>query len=132
MYRMLVKELLPSRTRAIELGGLMRTSHSFQVGEQVIFRMSKRSVHPGPRAVHVRPELAGEGYQYEVDKFWTVRAVRDKKVVLLTRRGKIRVVDASDLALRRRTPVESIPPANLMVPMTIPLSWAQLAGRQPD
>ncbi len=38
----------------------------------------------------------GEGYQYEVDKFWTVREVRETELVLLTRRGKVRVVDIAD------------------------------------
>jgi predicted SPOUT superfamily RNA methylase MTH1 len=89
------------RLGAIEARAMMRSSHSFQVGERVIFRMIKRSVHPGPRAVHVRPEPAGEGYQYEVNKFWTVSEVRDNQVVLVTRRGKTRVVDANDPALRR-------------------------------
>jgi len=44
----------------------------------------------------VRPEPLGEGYQYEVDKFWTVREVRDNELVVLTRRGKIRAVDIGD------------------------------------
>jgi hypothetical protein len=89
------------RLAGLDVGSAMRTSNAFRVGERVIFRMSKRSAHPGPRAVHVRPETAGEGYQYEVNKFWTVREVRGDQLVLLTRRGKLRVVNASDPALRR-------------------------------
>jgi hypothetical protein len=71
------------------------------VGEPVIFRASKRSTHPGPRARHVRPEVGGEGYQYEVDKFWAVREISGDQLVLLTRRGKVRVVEMRDPALRR-------------------------------
>lgn len=79
----------------------MRDVSWYRVGDRVIFRASKRSTHPGPRARHVRPELSGEGYQYEVDKFWAVREVRGRELVLVTRRGKLRVVDGDDPALHR-------------------------------
>jgi hypothetical protein len=61
----------------------------------------KRSTHPGPRARHVRPERSGEGYQYEVDKFWAVGEVRNDQLVLITRRGKVRVVESNDPLVRR-------------------------------
>ena len=73
----------------------------YRVGDRVIYRATSRSTHPGPRALHVRPEISGEGYQYEVDKFWAVQEVRTNVLVLVTRRGKLRVVDASDPLLRR-------------------------------
>ena len=79
----------------------MRGAQSFRTGDRVVVRVFKRSTHPGPRALHVRPEQSGEGYQYEVDKFWTVSEVRGDKLVLLTRRGKVRAVDVSDPGIRR-------------------------------
>ena len=79
----------------------MRDVPSYQVGDRVVFRAFKRSTHPGPRAQHVRPEPSGDGYQYEVDKFWSVRETRGGQLVLITRRGKQHVVDSSDPALRR-------------------------------
>lgn len=85
----------------MEVAVKMFDTPSYRVGEPVIFRASKRSTHPGPRAQHVRPEISGDGYQYEVDKYWAVREVAGNQLVLLTRRGKTRVVDAGDPALRR-------------------------------
>ncbi len=80
----------------------MSDAHTlFHAGELVICRVCKRSTHPGPRAVDVRPERAGEGYLYEVEKFWTVRAVNGDQLEILTRRGKLRVVNAFDPAIRK-------------------------------
>jgi hypothetical protein len=79
----------------------MKEAPSYQVGDRVVFRACKRSTHPGPRAQHVRPEPSGEGYQYEVDKFWIVRERRGEQLILVTRRGKLRAVDNNDPALRR-------------------------------
>lgn len=68
----------------------------FHVGDWVVYSVSKRSTHPGPRARDIRPEPCGEGYYYLVDKYWVVQEVRDATVVLMTRRGKLHEVDASD------------------------------------
>ena len=78
----------------------MPNQPTYHTGEPVICRVFKRSTHPGPRARSVRPEVSGEGYSYEVDKFWAVREVRGREVVLITRRGKTHVVDAADPTLR--------------------------------
>ncbi|MDB5333369.1 MAG: hypothetical protein JWP03_4520 [Phycisphaerales bacterium] len=72
----------------------------FQTGDRVVFRVAKRSTHPGPRARGVRPEPQGEGYHYHVDKFWTVVAVRENGLLLQTRRGKLRQVNVGDPDLR--------------------------------
>jgi len=76
-------------------------SRQYQPGEKVICTVSKRSPHPGRRAYDVRPETSGEAYQYQVDKFWTVQEVRDSQVVLLTRRGKTRLIDRDDPSIHR-------------------------------
>jgi len=74
----------------------------YKVGDRVIFRMLKRSAHPGPRAKAIEPELRGEDYRYEVDKFWVVAEVRsDDQLLLRTRRGKERVLRSDDPNLRR-------------------------------
>jgi len=72
----------------------------FHVGERVVFRTTKHSAHPGPRARDVRPESLGEGYQYCVDKYWVVEEVRSGDVVVVTRRGKRHVIHADDPRLR--------------------------------
>lgn len=74
--------------------------NAFQTGDRVVVRVFKRSTHPGPRAMHVRPEQSGDGYQYEVDKFWAVSEVRGDKLVLVTRRGKLRFADLNDPGIR--------------------------------
>ena len=72
----------------------------FRSGQPVVYCATKRSTHPGPRAVDVRPEECGEGYQYHVNKYWVVEQADGDQVVLLTRKGKRHVIDVHDPNLR--------------------------------
>ena len=72
----------------------------YKPGDPVIFRVTKQSTDPGPRAVDVHPAQSGETYSYQVDKFWTVSAVNGDTVLLVTRRGKQRTVSKTDIRLR--------------------------------
>ncbi len=73
----------------------------FKIGDRVIYRLTKHSTHPGPRAKDVRPQPAGDDYSYVVDKFWVVAEVEaDGRLRLRTRKGKERVVDSHDANLR--------------------------------
>ena len=74
--------------------------HDYKPGDPVIFRVTKQSTDPGPRAVDVHPAQAGDTYSYQVDKFWTVHEVGTETVQLVTRRGKQRSVSKSDLRMR--------------------------------
>jgi hypothetical protein len=73
----------------------------FQPGDPVIYRKTKRSERPGPRARKVQPSPKGEEYLYEVDKFWTVAEMRGDQLLLVTRRGKQHLVDRKTPNLRR-------------------------------
>ena len=74
----------------------------FAPGDWVIYRKTKHSPHPGPRASNVTPAKAGDLYGYTVDKFWIVRSIdAQKNVTLETRTGKQHVVGLDDPALRR-------------------------------
>lgn len=73
----------------------------YRVGDPVVFRVTKQSTDPGPRAVDIHPAPSGETYSYQVDKFWTVKQIQsDGKLNLITRRGKERTVSQDDLRLR--------------------------------
>lgn len=74
--------------------------NEYKPGDPVIFRVTKESVDPGPRAVEVHPAQSGETYSYQVDKFWTVQKVSQNAVHLVTRRGKQRIVSKDDIRLR--------------------------------
>ncbi len=79
----------------------MRCVHRYHKGDPVVFRMTKRSASPGPRAANIAPEPLGEDYHYFVDKYWTVAEAReDGQVVVRTRRGKVHVLDADHPELR--------------------------------
>jgi hypothetical protein len=78
-----------------------RTGGMYRPGDRVIYTATKHSAHPGPRAEAVEPELNGEGYSYAVKKYWVVVSVHpDGKLLVATRRGKHRLVPASDPRLR--------------------------------
>jgi hypothetical protein len=71
-------------------------------GDWVIFRKTKHSEHPGPRASNVSPAPFGEGYNYTIDKYWVVHEVLpDGSLRLITRRGKEHTVAPNDPRLRR-------------------------------
>ena len=78
----------------------------YQPGDCVVYKKSKHTEHPGPRAQNVRPALRGETYTYFVDKFWVVATVigdsqGDSQLLLRTRRGKEHVVSVNDPNLRQ-------------------------------
>jgi hypothetical protein len=78
----------------------MRTN--YQPGDAVVFRITKQSTDPGPRAVDIFPAAGGDTYSYQVDKFWTVKEVDPNGTLqIITRRGKQRSVSKDDLRLRR-------------------------------
>ncbi len=80
----------------------MISGPQFQPGDPVVFRKTKWSASPGPRAEQVDPEPRGEEYHYVVDKYWVVADVQDDgQLVLRTRRGKTHVIRADHPALRR-------------------------------
>ena len=70
-------------------------------GDYVVYRKTKFSRRPGPRAVNVRPATNGDSYNYVVDKFWVVQRVDDGTVTLRTPRGKTHTVRSDDPLLRR-------------------------------
>lgn len=81
----------------------MRTA-KFSAGDWVIYRKTKFSSHPSPRARNVAPSKSGEGYVYNVDKFWIVVEVSEDGVLYaMTRRGKLQQIVPSDPNLHRAT-----------------------------
>jgi len=83
----------------------MLTKHptsSYKVGDCVIYRKTKYSDHPGPRARRISPTQNGDEYIYLVDKFWVVEEVQaDGQIVLRTRRGKQHTISSEDPKLRK-------------------------------
>lgn len=75
----------------------------------MVYRKSKRSTSPGPRAQGVMASTKGEKYSYVVDKFWVVEDVLPNRNVLLrTRRGKLHQVSADDINLRPARWIERV------------------------
>lgn len=70
-------------------------------GDWVVYRKSKRSRSPGPRAAHVNASSKGETYTYTVDKFWVVdQLLPEGQLLLRTSTGKTNVLAADDFNLR--------------------------------
>ena len=73
----------------------------FTVGSPVIYRKTKHSVHPGPRAQSVSPAKHGDSYGYYVEKPWLVLECKSPDTIIVkTRRGKRIELDANDPNLR--------------------------------
>ena len=70
-------------------------SNKYQVGDRVVFAVSKRSTRPGPRAKGIVPAAQGDSYSYTVDKFWMVVSVEDDELTLVTRTGKEHRISAA-------------------------------------
>lgn len=75
---------------------------SWAVGDFIIYRKSKVSNSPGPRAKNVSPAKSGDSYGYTVDKYWVVKEVlATGDLVVRTARGKEHTLSPDDLALRK-------------------------------
>ncbi len=71
-------------------------------GDFLIYRKSKASPRPGPRARNVQAAENGDDYYYEVDKFWTLADVLDDgRLVARTRTGKQVYLTPEDERLRK-------------------------------
>lgn len=79
----------------------MKNKCEFKPGDPVIYRLTKHSRCPGPRARGVAPSAHGDDYKYLVDKYWVVDQVRDDGLLVIrTRRGKTRTIRQDDGNLR--------------------------------
>ncbi len=86
----------------------MSTS-DIQRGDWIIYRKTKYSAHPGPRARNVAPTPKGDNYVYNVDKFWVVVEVLPNDMIrAVTRRQKEVTCKLSDPNLRRANLVERL------------------------
>ena len=75
---------------------------SFTPGDFVIYRKTKHSRQPGPRAENIHPSPNGDTYSYTVDKFWIVQEVQeDGTIIAATRRGKQVTLRSDDPMLHR-------------------------------
>ena len=120
----------------------------YRAGDRVVYIATKHSAHPSPRAEAVKPEQHGEGYWYDVKKYWLVVGVRpDGLLTVITRRGKERSVGVHRPASAARSLVgkplhaRSLPaadiaadrwPANAVerrVAWAVPTIWAIKLGK---
>jgi hypothetical protein len=94
MTLLLADAFQPKRT----LGNQRR----LDVGDAIVYRKQKVSVHPSPRAYDVQPAGQGETYRYFIDKYWVVENVlRDGRVLVATRTHKRHCLKSNDPNLRK-------------------------------
>ncbi|MBD3676377.1 MAG: hypothetical protein HUJ26_22940 [Planctomycetaceae bacterium] len=80
----------------------MALQFPYKAGDCVIYRKTKHSTQPGPRARSINPNPNGDEYTYLVDKFWVVEEVlSNQDIILRTRRGKRHTVSMDDPNLRK-------------------------------
>jgi len=78
-------------------------------GDFLIYRKAKTSAAPGPRARNVHPAETGEGFLYEVEKFWRVADVLDDgRLVAATRTGKRVFLMPQDESVRKARLIERV------------------------
>lgn len=79
-------------------------SHEYFSGEPVIYRATKQSRRPGPRARNVAALTHGDNYSYTVNKYWVVDETAGReRLIIRTRRGKRRTIRPDDPNLRPAT-----------------------------
>lgn len=88
---------------------MMAKQRELNPGDLVVYFTSKQSNKPSNRAVQVHPSRYGEGYGYQIKKYWIVQEVDSSgSVTVRTRRGKVRSVDSNDHCLRRANLFEKL------------------------
>lgn len=78
-------------------------SKNYKVGDQVIYRKSKKSDSPSPNAINLWAESSGESYRYTIKKYWTVIQLDGERLQVITRRGKRHWLNRNDPLLRKAT-----------------------------
>ena len=82
---------------------------AFRQGDLVIYRKTKHSTQPGPRAANVQPAQNGDNYSYTVDKFWVIEEIlQDGTIVAATRRGKRNYLKPDDPLLKRANLIQHL------------------------
>lgn len=77
-------------------------SQHFQTGDFVVYKKTKFSAKPGPRARHIEPARNGDTYRYQVDKYWVVVGnTDDDRLIVKTPGGKQQTLHEGDPNLRR-------------------------------
>ena len=72
----------------------------FRIGDCVVYRKPKVSLHPGRHARDIRPAPHGDHYDYSVDKFYRViEVLANHMITVLTKRGRRHTLAADDPAL---------------------------------
>ncbi len=80
---------------------------AYAPGDWVIYRKSKRSATPSPRAQEIYADSKGEKYSYVVEKYWIIeRVLEGDRLLLRTRRGKLVELNALDVNLRHANFIE--------------------------
>lgn len=79
-----------------------KATSKFRKGDWIVFRKTKFSEHPTPRAIEVTPSRQGDGYTYVVEKYWVVVDTLDNgDLVVCTRRGKRHTISPDDYQVRK-------------------------------
>ena len=87
----------------------LNMQNQWNPGDWAVYRKSKRSTSPGPRAANVVASQKGESYTYVVDKFWVVDSIlSESRILLRTATGKTHEIEASDPSLRRPTLIQRL------------------------
>lgn len=108
-------------------------SNQWVPGQWAIYRKSKRSATPGPRAASVQATPKGEQYSYVVDKFWVVRRVLDSGTLeLQTPSGKRREISSDDPNLRKPSWIERLIWRERFVRAEEPRTTEALSSKTPD
>jgi len=88
---------------------LTSSNSTWRAGDWAVYRKSKHSRVPGPRAARVQPAAKGDSYNYVVDKFWVVEEVLPEgRLLLRTARGKQHSIEVADPNLRRPNLIQRV------------------------
>lgn len=83
--------------------------HNYSPGDRVVYRKTKHSEHPCPRAENIHPFPHGEGYTYCVPKLWlVVDKVDEETLEVTTPGGKRHKVRTDDPHLHKAGPLERL------------------------
>ena len=108
-YALYVKDF-DQATASWYLGSLSRVFHAgFAPGDLLIYRKTKVSPRPGPRARNIHRTENSDDYNYEVDKFWSVADIlEDGQLLAVTRTGKKVYLSPEDERLRKARLLERV------------------------
>ena len=101
--------LVPAVVVYLCLNQSKHTIPCLTVGDVIVYKKQKASIHPGMRAYSIKASKQGDLYTYFVDKYWAVAdIIGNGQIVAVTRTNKQHYITPGDPNIRKANLIDNL------------------------